>query len=117
MFYFNLRRILDLRGIERPYTWLVANGFVPQTATRWAKNEIGCMRGEQIGRLCLLLNCTPNDLFEWRPNEDNTVPDGHALYALKRDEPTKSFAQMTHDIPADKMEKLREMLAELKDDE
>src|SRR3954470_2633929 len=113
MFYFNLRRLMDLRGIERPYTWLVANGFVPQTATRWAKNEIGCMRGEQIGRLCLLLNCTPNDLFEWRPEPNTIVPDGHALHTLKRDQPTKSFAQMTQDIPADKLEKLREILAGL----
>jgi hypothetical protein len=32
---------------------------------------------------------------------------------LKRDQPAKSFAQMTHDIPADKLEKLREILAEL----
>ncbi len=41
MLYFNLTRLLKLRGVERPYSWLVANGFVPQTAVRWSKNEIG----------------------------------------------------------------------------
>lgn len=116
MIYFNLTRLLKLRGVERPYSWLVANGFVPQTATRWAKNQIGHIRADHMERLCLLLNCTPNDLFEWREDTNTHLADGHALRTLKRDPSAKSFTEMTRDIPADKMEKLSEMLAELKSD-
>jgi len=114
MLYFNLKRLLDLRGVERPYSWLVQNGFVPQTATRWAKNEIGYVRPEQMERLCLLLNCTPNDLFDWREDNKTVVHDAHALRTLKREAPARSVADMTRDIPADKLEKLGEMLNDLK---
>ena len=89
-----------MRGIERPYTFLVKYGFAAQTATDWSQNYIGCVRAEKLEKLCMLLNCTPNDLFEWREDNKTVVPDGHAL----------------RDIPADKLEKLGEMLAELKKD-
>src|SRR5687768_9027075 len=117
MLYFNLTRLLNLRGVERPYSWLVRSGFVPQTAVRWSKNEIGYVRPEQMERLCLLLNCTPNDLFEWREDSKTVVPDGHALRSLKRETPARSVADMTRDIPADKLERLSEMLDALKKDE
>lgn len=114
MLFFNIKRILEVRGIDQHYRWLVSNGFVPQTATTWLKHRIGYIKPDHMERLCHLLNCTPNDLFEWRADANSIVPDGHALHTLKHDQPAKSFAQMTHDIPADKMEKLREILAELK---
>ncbi|MBA3769380.1 MAG: hypothetical protein H0X08_02560 [Blastocatellia bacterium] len=41
----------------------------------------------------------------------------HALRTLKREAPTRSVADMTRDIPADKLEKLGEMLAQLKNSE
>ena len=112
MLYFNLTRLLKVRGVERPYSWLVQNGFVPQTATRWAKNEIGYVRPEQMERLCLLLNCTPNDLFDWREDGKTVVHEGHALHTLTKQ---KNDIQTTlRELPLDKLEKLGEMLAELK---
>lgn len=46
-------------------------------------------------------------------DDDNTVVHNtHALRSLKRETPTRSVADMTRDIPA---EKLVEMLAELKE--
>ena len=65
----------------------------------------------------LLLNCTPNDLFEWREDNKTVVHDTHALRSLKRETPARSVADMTRDIPADKLEKLEKMLAELKETE
>lgn len=114
MLHFNIRRILDMRGIEHPYTFLVKNGFVPQTATNMVNNYVGHVKPKQIERLCLLLNCTPNDLFDWRPDKNSVVPDTHALRSLTRTQKAKSVADLARDIPADKLEKLGEMLAELK---
>ncbi len=116
MLYFNIQRVFALRGIERPYTWLVQNGFVAQTASNWAKNRIGYVRPEQMERLCLALNCTPNDLFEWREDNKTVVHDAHALRTLKREHKARSVADMTRDIPADKLEKLGEMLNALRND-
>jgi len=57
---------------------------------------------------------TPNDLFDWREDGKTVVYDTHALRTLKREAPARSVADMARDFPADKLEKLGEMLAELK---
>ena len=113
MLVLNVERLLGLRGIENPYRFLVRNGFVPQTATNMVQKKTVQIHPARLERLCRILNCTPNDLFEWRPDANSVLPDSHALHTLKRDQTAKSFAEMTRDIPADKMEKLREILAEL----
>lgn len=61
--------------------------------------------------------CTPNDLFDWRPDKDSVVPDTHALHWITRTQKGKSVAEVARDIPADKLEKLGEMLAELQSNE
>jgi len=111
MLYFNLTRLLKLRGVERPYSWLVQNGFVPQTAVRWAKNEIGYVRPEQMERLCLLLNCTPNDLFDWREDGKTVVHETHALRTLTKH--PNDIQTTLRDLPIDKLEKLGKMLSKL----
>jgi len=110
MLVFDIKRVLAMRGIDEPYRWLVRNGFVPQTATTWTKYRIGYVKPEHIEKLCLLLNCTPNDLFQWREDNKTVVPEGHALRSLKKSNTHLAL----RDIPADKLEKLGEMLAELR---
>ena len=117
MLYFNLTRLLKLRGVERPYSWLVQNGFVPQTAVRWSKNEIGYVRPAQMERLCLLLNCTPNDLFDWRKDGKTAVHDTHALRTLTKPPPDTSVQSALRDLPLAKLEKLGEILADLNSDD
>lgn len=114
MLRFNLKRVLELRGVERPYSWLVRNGFVPATASNWARNQIGYVKPEQIERLCLLLNCTPNDLFEWRDDGRNVLAETHALRSLARGSATRSVSELARDIPADKLEKMIDTLADWK---
>jgi len=60
----------------------------------------------------MLLNCTPNDLFDWREDGKTVVHDTHALRTLIKQ---KNDIQTTlRELPLDKLEKLGEMLAELK---
>ena len=56
-----------------------------------------------------MLNCTPNDFFEWREDNKTVTPEGHALRSLKKSNNHLAL----RDIPADKLKKLSEMLAEL----
>lgn len=109
MFFLNLKRVLEMRGIDRPYGFLLKNGFSAQAATNWSQNAVGCIKPEQMETLCMILNCTPNDLFEWREDGKTVVPEGHALRSLKKSNTHLAL----RDIPADKLEKLGEMLAEL----
>ena len=84
MLTFEIKRILKTRGIDEPYRWLVKNGFVPQTVNSWLKYELGYIKPDHLERLCLLLNCTPNDLFDWREDGKTVVHDTHALRTLTR---------------------------------
>ena len=114
MLILDIERVLRLRNIENPYKFLIRHGFVPQTATNYIKKKAVQIQPAKLERLCRILNCTPNDLFEWQDDGKTPVPETHALHSLKRDPTAKSVADLTRDIPADKLEKLGEMLDQLK---
>lgn len=62
-----------------------------------------------------LLNCTPNDLFDWREDGKTVVHDTHDTHALRTLTKQKNDIQTTlRELPLDKLEKLGEMIAELK---
>ena len=66
-------------------------------------------------RLCLLLNCTPNDLFDWREDGKTVVHDTQRWRTLTKQ---KNDIQTTlRELPLDKLEELGEMLAELRSQE
>ncbi|CAN5587913.1 hypothetical protein BH10ACI1_BH10ACI1_08850 [soil metagenome] len=113
MLYFNIRRLLDLRGIDKPYAFLVKNGFVSQTATNMINNQVGHIKPQQMEKLCLLLNCTPNDLFDWRPDKNMVVPDNHALRSLTK-EKSSSITEMVKDLPVEKLGQLEALVNNLK---
>ncbi|HQU86321.1 MAG TPA: helix-turn-helix transcriptional regulator [Pyrinomonadaceae bacterium] len=113
MLYFNISRLMQLRGIDKPYAFLVKNGFVTQTATNMINDRLGRITPDQMEKLCLILNCTPNDLFDWRPDENVVVSESHALHSLKK-EKTPSVAQMVKDLPVEKLAKLHEIIDGLK---
>ena len=55
-------RILEKRG--RTKYWLYKQlGMSAQNFNRMVNNETKSIRYENIETMCLLLNCTPNDLF------------------------------------------------------
>ena len=56
-------RLLEERGKSK--YWLYKQlGMSYQTFSRMVNNETKSIRYENIETLCLLLNCTPNELFE-----------------------------------------------------
>jgi hypothetical protein len=116
MLYFDIKRVLELRGIERPYTFFLKNGFVSQTAANLANNRVGHVKPEQMEKLCFLLNCTPNDLFDWQPDNKTVVPENHALRTLSKSK-TASFTEMVKDLPVEKLSQLEAVINELKKDE
>ena len=63
------------------------------------------------------INCTPNDLFEWRGNSKTVVPEGHALRTLAKPPPDTNIQTTLRELPLDKLEKLGDILAELKNNE
>ena len=113
MLIFNPRRIFGLRGIERPNNFLVKNGFTPMIASRLLAVGLTNVKVSSVGKLCELLNCTPNDLFDWRPSGNTTLPENHALRSLVREDRVH-LTELLKDLPAEKLADLHAMIDELR---
>ena len=109
MLQFKVKEVMLAAGITNPYSWLVkypkfsqrkANGLLNQTAKTITLKD--------ISKLCMLLNCTPNDLFALRQMD---LPSHHALNALPDiadASPHKSIAEWLHGKSLDEVKKLME---------
>ena len=63
MIRFNVLKLLEEQGKTK--YWLYKQlGMSYQNFSRMVNNETKSIRYENIETICLLLNCTPNDLFE-----------------------------------------------------
>ena len=63
MIRLNVLKLLEKQGKTK--YWLYKQlGMSYQNFSRMVNNETKSIRYENIETICLLLNCTPNDLFE-----------------------------------------------------
>ncbi len=53
--------------------------------------------------ICEHLNCEPNDLYEWKPNNDTLNTETHALKRLRRDGRASSYNELIRNIPLDRL--------------
>ena len=84
MIQYNFDRIFKARGIERPFSFLRKSGFSDNFATRVKNNRVARLELKYIEKLCLVLKCTPNDLMEWDPDDNNKIDPSHPLNQIKK---------------------------------
>lgn len=114
MLKFNPKNIFLLRGIEKTTAFLVRLGMDYSTASRFLKSKSQFVKIKDIEKLCIALNCTPNDLFEWKPDSNTVLPETHSLNALDKGDKVKKLQQIVKDIPADKLMEIEGLLDGLK---
>jgi DNA-binding Xre family transcriptional regulator len=110
MLQLNLQRVLKARGIETPYKFLVQSGFVPFTAHKYKNGKVEHMRLDHIEKLCTLLNCTPNDIFEWQP--DTLLDDraNHPLQKIRKRDKKLEINKILSRLSLEKLEEIEQML-------
>jgi DNA-binding Xre family transcriptional regulator len=113
MLYLNIKRVMRLRGVDEHYRFLVNLGFVPATAKNFLRGQVTLIRLEQIETLCVALNCTPNDLLQWRPNQNQTLAETHSMNSLKK-KSDKDLPDLLREIPVEKFEQIVDILQNLK---
>lgn len=117
MLKFNLSRVMALRGIDKPYAFLCKRGFHRTIASNLANNRSTNIKISHLETICRAMNCTPNDLFEWKPEATDALGENHSLNSLKRDKPAARLSQIVKEIPVDKLDRVEELLNQLKNDE
>lgn len=78
--------------------------------------EASNVKIKNLEKLCRLLKCTPNDLFEWRPREGETpLEESHPLNTLRR-EKTFDINRLMKDVPLEKLADVENFIKDLKND-
>lgn len=114
MLKFDPRRVFGLRGIKKDLTFLMKNGVGRSTASNLLNFGVSYVKIEHLEKLCLLLRCTPNDLFDWKPPKDAVIDEAHPLMNLRREPKGKDLADMVSDIPLEKLEQIEGLLNQLR---
>ena len=115
MLLFNPKKVFALRGIQKTTNYLVTMGFSYVKASSFLKSKSQFVKIKDIERLCVALNCTPNDLFEWKADNNAVLPENHSLNALDKGGQTKNLQQMIKDVPSDKLALVENLLNGLKE--
>lgn len=95
MLSLNLRPIFSTRGIEKPYSFLVKNGFTSHAANNLLNSKTRVFRLDHIELLCEVLLCEPNDLLLWKPDSDKTIAPNNPLNKLMANEESKTDLKNT----------------------
>ena len=83
MLTFHLHPLFSARGIEKPFSFLVRNGFTPHSAHNIINNKSHTLRLDHVELLCELLFCEPNDLLLWTPSKNTVVHENNPLNKLR----------------------------------
>ncbi|MBS1552103.1 MAG: helix-turn-helix transcriptional regulator [Bacteroidetes bacterium] len=109
MLKFNLDKLFKLRSETKKLGFLTSNGFTPAKAQRLISDKSVGLSFDNIYKLCLAFNCTPNDLFEYVPDKSNPLPPDHPLNALKHE----AVPDISNILKSMSVEKLKDLSVKL----
>lgn len=110
MLIYNFKRVFKARGIENPPAFLVNHGFSRNVASRIANNKTNKILLRHLEKVCLLLNCTPNDILEWKPDNKSKDHADTALFVLKKKHKSKGAEELLRSLPMSKLEEIAKLL-------
>ena len=110
MINYNFDRIFKARGINRPFTYLTKAGFSDNFATKIKNNRVKRLGLKELEKLCLLLCCTPNDFYEWIPDDNIQADKSHALQAIRKSDKVFDLTKALHSVPLGKLNKIEELI-------
>jgi DNA-binding Xre family transcriptional regulator len=114
MLQLQLSNVLRQRGIQDPIKFLVKKGFTYHTAHRLVNNLVDSVSYSNLEKLCIILNCTINDLFLWSKDNNDDVSESHPINKLAAEANPTSISQALMQLPYDKIMQLEKIVNELK---
>lgn len=110
MLYLNLNRAFSSRGITNPLSFLANNGFTRAVAFRILHNQQSHLRFQYLQRICELLHCTPNDLFDYIPSNNTGLANNHPLLGLCRPAETISLSGHLQNATPNELNEIEELI-------
>ncbi|HRH48060.1 MAG TPA: helix-turn-helix transcriptional regulator [Panacibacter sp.] len=112
MLYIDVPKACSNKGIDDARRWLVKNGLSHPAAYRLLNHKQESINFNTLERLCLSLNCTPNEFFSWQPS-DAAIPASHPMQKLKPVAAEHSVNARLKTLSPEKMEELQKFLDQL----
>ncbi len=115
MLKLKIKEVILSRGHVYPHKWLKKHaGFGQGKAFNLLNNKQNSINMEDMTRLCLLLQCTPNDLLYWKESVRH-VRDIDQPCTLLTNEPIETFDWLTMlpKLKNDEIENLRKDVLKL----
>jgi len=114
MLNYNIKRILKARLITQPVGYLSKHGFTKPTAQRLISGKTKNITTKQLEKLCLALNCTPNDLMDWTPDNEKQLEQKPSLQQLIHSETPNELSSLVENIPLNKLNDFTKEIEEVK---
>ncbi len=106
MITLNIPRIALLKGVQRPYTYLVKNGFTPQTAKDLVAGRVRRFDFAHLEKLCRIFRCEPYDLYDYTPDPNRHVQGEDHLAFLAKPKIDKSIHSLIAGLTLKEVESL-----------
>lgn len=84
MIIFNVKSLLVARGYKATPYLLTKMGISINNAKRLLNGSTKTLSLKDVEKLCVFLNCTPNDLLNYIPEPDPTGTEGYMLHTLTK---------------------------------
>jgi len=117
MLYIDIPKACSNKGVGDARRFLVSIGFTHAAASRMLYNTYYSLKLASIELICLHLNCTPNELLSWKPDDNNVSSANYALEKLKPIAAQDSISAKLKQLSPDKLEKLRGFLGDLENEQ
>lgn len=112
----NLQNLFIVRNIDKPRAWMIKHGISPQIADRLLKNEQRHLKYDDIEKLCLGLNCSPDDLFIWQPDTKADDLPEHPLQGIRSDRPLPDLAVQLSNSTIDELKIVSDFITKLREE-
>ena len=103
----DLMPVFKSRNIQYPFSFLTDIGMSNTTASKMLKGEAVQINFTQLTKLCLGLNCTPNDIMALRYL---SIPENHALKVIRKLESHEEFKSIDEWAMGKSFEEVREIM-------
>ena len=85
MITLDVLRVMKLKAITNPYSFLTAHGFTHHTAYRLSNGKLASISFRHLEKLCRILHCEPHDLLAYTPDKNTILPENDHLAFLRKE--------------------------------
>ncbi|ESU22360.1 hypothetical protein FEDK69T_23450 [Flavobacterium enshiense DK69] len=65
---------------------------------------------ERLEKFCRDFNCTPNDILDFRPYQNDTIPNDHVLHTLTKKEISNEITSKINALPLEKIQQIHDII-------